>query len=406
MFEDVIPEPSRISSYIDPRILSSLAIEVEIQFERSIQTDDVVQRFLDKTYDESVSIDVDILAFLAPAVRNFEAVYMYNSTSLSRTRPPSPSSQYFKLLIFGIAINFAGMSEVTRQEVWKFLKSSFGIRLPRLFSLLLSHSSRAIAQQLFQCALEAGDADAVELFLESRQFLINANDLVCRHSDGLRYTAVEFSAMRRDLRITKLLLEHGANVNRTVDQDKHRLDCNRALHCALDGPGKSAILGEMATEPELLELVKLLLQWGARVSSELFLRSTFRFRDPNGEIFELLINSSTLHDLRKWSKSSIFQDLLEHKEISDSAVCRILHPILQDSIITQALKGPQVPNLYLLDVAISRVMPNSFVASYANTNLLYLRMRCVWLSKLETRISYLLLSYTKKSPKSFLKASS
>ena len=91
-------------------------------------------------------------------------------------------------------------------------------------------ASRAIIQNIFKAAIEAGDAMIVDLLIRENPIDIQVNEQFVV-AEGLRYTPLERATALRHEHVVRVLVHHGADVNKT-DPKKEGLRGN--LFGALD----------------------------------------------------------------------------------------------------------------------------------------------------------------------------
>ena len=126
----------------------------------------------------------------------------------------------FRQLISSIENNFASLDGVPIARISEFLRKYPGIRshIPQYLRTNPKNASKALAEKLTRAAIEDRDASFVT---ELTAHFVSANEVVCI-VDGRRYTAVERSAMLRDIDVTSALLAVGADVNNTYETDPRK----------------------------------------------------------------------------------------------------------------------------------------------------------------------------------------
>ena len=135
-----------------------------------------------------------------------------------------------RLLIFSIENNFAGLEGVPIGAVLKFLAQDAQLRSQLLKYLRATPKSvaKTLAEKLVRAAIENCDAATMTELLNTD--LLTPDEIVCT-VDGVRYTAVERSAMLRSIEVTEALLKKNADVNKTYSQDS--IDNGGALELAV-----------------------------------------------------------------------------------------------------------------------------------------------------------------------------
>ena len=102
------------------------------------------------------------------------------------------NSAKFKPLVFSVANNFAGLNSLALEELFKSLQSISNKRLFHLIQSARGPASKALAEKLFQCAIEAGNARMIEFLLQDQWAGLDANkQIYC--IEGTRYTPIQRS---------------------------------------------------------------------------------------------------------------------------------------------------------------------------------------------------------------------
>jgi ankyrin repeat protein len=301
---------------------------------------------------------------------------------------------YAKLLLFGIANNFAGMEGLSYSDVWKFLKAKSGAELLEFLHQLppSSQASRAVAEKLFQCAIEADDTAAVEILLESPEIGIDANKVVCRSLEYGRETALEFAASRGQIQMVGVLLRHRADVNKCIEPFVQQGDhiggaLARSVFWGSPGPPPGFLrhpsppspppppppLGfprhpspppppgfpryppplhhiRNAAEGQRLQLVDLLLRHGAIVDAPI-LRLALKY--GSGLLERLLLNDRADHI--EWAKSRMFHDAIA--VMDNGAATRLCQVLVQNRLVLEILRKEPMESAYplhFLDMAVLR----------------------------------------------------
>lgn len=182
--------------------------------------------------------------------------------------------RFVQLLLFSIANNFAGIGVIPKRVIIEFINQYEPVR-----SSIMSHlkdrasiSSIALVGNLLEAAIEADDTKTVQNLLALK--IVAPDDIVCmerfpddHHTDAAlrnRRTALEKASMLRHFDIMELLLQFGADVNKTYFVgSKDDFMGRGALECAIGTWGKYRPL-----DPRFMDL---LLNNGATVSGRLAL---------------------------------------------------------------------------------------------------------------------------------------
>jgi len=230
------------------------------------------------------------------------ATSQISSTAIQRVQ--LLDSAYAKFLVYGLANNFAGMDGISHADVWEFLRAEAGTQLLPFLRLLPNMLFRAVAEKLFQCAIEAGDAHAVELFLSNPEISLDPNEVVCLDILGRRRTAIEMAAMCRDKEVIHVLLRHKADVNRLLMEREHN-GTHGALSLCL---GRHRFQPRSANQdPGLQDLVRLFIDAGASVDPSIVNYEAVTCP----AVFEMLVEAGTPTNHLKCFGMGIFHKCLK-----------------------------------------------------------------------------------------------
>jgi ankyrin repeat protein len=233
------------------------------------------------------------------------------SESGSRKIPPFEilHEAHLKLLFFSVANNFAGVAEFPLKGIWDFVRNQ--ISVPGLMQLAPGPTTKALAEKLFNCAIESGDVQAVEHLLQKRY--ADAKEQICIIED-VRYTPVERSAKLRDITMTKLLIHYKADVNKTYVKAKH--EGNGALQRTI-GKYERMIHADPA-------LVQVLLDSGANIDSDI-IKSVINRGDA--QVAEILVRKGAYDNHEAWTKDGILHAAVKH--LDSETATRIVQVMLQ-----------------------------------------------------------------------------
>jgi ankyrin repeat protein len=296
-----------------------------------------------------------LLAILPLALQSSNLIRSSDDVSMAIQGSPFLSTPYAKLLLFGIANNFAGMEDLSYSDVWESLKANTGAELLKFLHQLppSNQASRAVVEKLFQCAIEANDTAAVEIFLESPEIGIDANKVVCRSRESGKATALEFAASRGQIQVVGVLLRHGADVNKSIKPSFQRGENGsgalvRALfwRCPAPPPPPPPTLPPQyirnAAEGQKLQLVDLLLRHGAIVNASI-VRSALAYSLGPG-LLERLLFSGRADDHIEWAKSRMFHDAIA--VLDNGAATRLCQVLVQNRLVLEILRGEPIKSAY------------------------------------------------------------
>ncbi|KAL8800933.1 MAG: hypothetical protein Q9182_004815 [Xanthomendoza sp. 2 TL-2023] len=225
----------------------------------------------------------------------------------------APNTQPFASLLlrnilFSVANNFAGIGTLPKAKVLKFLQreTSYGLRW-LLFSAPDHYTAQALALNLFRASIEAGDAQMVDLLLRQPLLGSQVNSIVCHH-DGSKYTPIERAAALLDSKVIRVLLEHGADVNSSLEPSS--LIGPGALNCAARNP---AVKGEPSIRLAQLdpEVFQLLVESGGQLEEEV-LWKLIRL-DVDGKLVHQLISRDAVYKYEEWSSAGMFIQIFKHQ---------------------------------------------------------------------------------------------
>ena len=172
-----------------------------------------------------------VLAAIKSVVPDFIAEEVFPSSSTISGDIRAFTSPLYRQVLFSMANNFAGLGALDFKSIIRFLQEGTDETLYKLVLNKPCYSSRAIAQNLFKVAIEAGDARIVDLLLTEGLAGINVNQQFCSIG-GQKYTPIERASALRHKDLIKTLLRHQADVNRSHPEG----GLNGALDYAIGAP--------------------------------------------------------------------------------------------------------------------------------------------------------------------------
>ena len=168
-----------------------------------------------------------------------------------------------------------------------------------------TYSSRAIIQRLFEVAIEAGDANIVDVLIRENPRDIKINEQFC--SAGYeKLTPIERATYLRHEDVVKCLVEHNADVNRT-DPEKFQKRSGGALYHALGGPKLVRDRNQLRFQTHL-GVFKCLLDAGGDLSGEPMLSF---INNGDLKLVLLLMSVNTRKSAAEWSRCGVFCRVVE-----------------------------------------------------------------------------------------------
>jgi hypothetical protein len=230
---------------------------------------------------------------------------------------------FTELLVFSITNGFAGLTNMPIAGVFKFL-SKYG-SVNAVFGQILQasprHVAKSLAENLIKIAIEAQESDVVMHLLKTP--LVQVNEVVCRINME-KMTAVERAAQLRDLKTLTVLIDAGANVNKTF------VTANQIIYL-LSNEGsclKRFIYGirQGETVPDALDIIQLLLGSSAKANTiELLTYVVLNLR--HSEIAHCLLSGLLpVHDTQIFPSHMLS---LIAKTLEQEHACKATRQILQ-----------------------------------------------------------------------------
>ena len=156
-------------------------------------------------------------------------------------------------------------------------------------------ASRAIIQNIFKAAIEAGDAMIVDLLVRENTTDIQINEQFLVAGD-VRYTPIERATALRHEHVVRNLVHHGADVNKTNPHKHHKRD---QLYGALDHAVCS-----MRDERMYLDihpqLCLMLLEAGGDLSNRPMTTLLLEGQGEQGELVERIMSKNSHKEATDW----------------------------------------------------------------------------------------------------------
>ena len=222
------------------------------------------------------------------------------------------NSAYARILLFCVANNFSGIYDFRPHDIWAYLKRWPAESLLHYIQSVREPLSNSFTENVFRCALEAGDAGAIEQLLGDDLIEIDVNNQIL-HYHGRRFTALERAALRQDVAMSRILLHYGADVNKTYDTGVSGL--YGPLGCAI-----RPMVNRKSEAKVNQDLLKILLLAGARIY-----RRTIELliHEKRFELLEMLLKLS-LTRLEKWTSKRVARLVLTLRRSMQTSTFKLL----------------------------------------------------------------------------------
>lgn len=212
-------------------------------------------------------------------------------------------------ILFSVANNFAGLHALSREIVIDFLQRESS---RELYTMIKScreyYTSQALALNVFREAIEAGNAMTVDFFLRESWPGIEVNSFTCSYR-GIRCTPVQRASTLMHKDVVKVLLGHGADVNK-YDRDSHRLETiHGALNCAVRGMEFEWEFNRLANmDPELFDM---LVEAGGKLQIDRLMEVIQD--DLSGRFVCLILKKHAAEDHKIWNERGIFCQIFRYQ---------------------------------------------------------------------------------------------
>jgi ankyrin repeat protein len=201
-------------------------------------------------------------------------------------------ANFTELLVFSITNGFAGLTNMPIAGVFKFL-SKYG-SVNAVFGQILQasprHVAKSLAENLIKVAIEAQESDIVMQLLKTP--LVQVNEIVCRINME-KMTAAERAAQLRDIKTLTVLIDAGADVNKTfVTANEISYPLSNRGSC-LNRLISSVQPGETASNA--IDIIQLLLGAGAKTNSTALLKDVVQIMRHSKIALCLLLDLIPVH---------------------------------------------------------------------------------------------------------------
>lgn len=234
----------------------------------------------------------------------------FPNSSMRSTTTLTFASPLYRQVLFSVANNFAGLDgSLTKDLIRLLTKNTYG-NLYHMVRFAQSYSSRAIIQRLFEVAIEAGNANIVDVLIREHPRDIKINEQFCS-VEGKKYTPIERATYLRHEDLVICLMEHKADLNRTHPEN------------LVDYSGGGGALGHavgyvnydhdekqtrVETHPKIFRCI---LDAGGDLSARGMQALIYR---GEVELIFLLMSVNTRRNVAKWNDWGIFCRIIEAED--------------------------------------------------------------------------------------------
>lgn len=224
------------------------------------------------------------------------------------------ASSLYRTILFSFANNFAGIGALPKETIFEYLQSKTSKDLYRIIRCAPEYyTARAIARNLFQASIEVGNAQIVNLLLRESIPDVQANSDIPSHN-GSYYTSIEKAAALMHTGVVKVLLAHGADVNRSRPRDiMYGREACGALNCLVRG-----LVGIRPSKVNQIdsELFLALVNAGGKMDDDTL--DYLIENDRKGRFVPFIFSKHISESHRHWSEAGIFLKVFRHSQSQTS----------------------------------------------------------------------------------------
>ncbi|KAI0895032.1 hypothetical protein F4806DRAFT_497734 [Annulohypoxylon nitens] len=187
-------------------------------------------------------------------------------------------ARLYARLISSLINGFSGLSDIPADAILRFLNRHAALR-HLMLKFLESNSSpvaKSLAENIFQSALETDNVEVVRHLLDHTK-LINANETVCSYRSE-RCTPLEKAAAHRSLKVIKLLLSRGVDVNKSFSTDHNVNPIQYFINS----------WSELAVNDEFLGIIDTFLKANAKVTASDLSKTVNYFKEDPRVLIRLI----------------------------------------------------------------------------------------------------------------------
>ena len=234
-------------------------------------------------------------------------------------------SPLHRQILFSVANNFAGLGTFPIGDIMHILQTETTEKLYQMIRSAPGSASRAIIQNIFKAAIEAGDAMIVDLLIRENPIDIQVNEQFLV-AGGLRYTPVERATALRYEHVVRILVHYGADVNKTDPQKKYQQ--TKHLCGALDYAVCSVLDGDGTLYLDIHpQLCLMLLEAGGDLSNVPMTTLLKVGQGEQGELVERIMSKNSHKGTSSWGNIQTLQLAISY--LDSQRVMRIVALVLK-----------------------------------------------------------------------------
>ncbi|KAK8026368.1 hypothetical protein PG991_003424 [Apiospora marii] len=211
----------------------------------------------------------------------------HSESSLMNATTRSFTSPLHRSLLYSMANNFTGLSDMPKADILRILKqdTTQGLFLaladaPKLYGV------QALVRGLFRAALEAGDTETVVFILKQSPSIVNEAIGIYRPDNQSRTTPIELASAKGHLDVVRALINAGAD-----------LKCWQATEYFFENHRRSE-----STMSDRARIMELLLDNGLDLTTDQLERTIFQIE---GDLADRLIMKHILANHQDWRHDSV-----------------------------------------------------------------------------------------------------
>lgn len=211
-------------------------------------------------------------------------------------------SSLHRQILFSVSNNFAGLGTFPIGDIMHVLQTETTEKLYQMVRSAPGSASRAIIQNIFKAAIEAGDAMIVDLLVRENTADIRINEQLLVVGD-VRYTPIERATALRHEHVVRNLVHHGADVKMTNPHKHYNMN---QLYGALDHAVCSWRDGRMYLDIHP-QLSLMLLEAGGDLSNTPMTTLLEVGQGEQGELVERIMSKNSYKETTDWGNVEILR---------------------------------------------------------------------------------------------------